>query len=142
MKRCLQLIFEYIVLAAIGGFSYYGLEVMRRGSSHASMIWLGAICFIILGLLSEVFSWDLGLIQQSLIGAIMITALEFVSGLILNVYLNLNVWDYSFYPYNIAGQVCLQYFLLWIPLSCVAIIVDDFLRYFLFKEEKPHYKLI
>lgn len=52
-----------------------------------------------------------------------------------------NVWDYSDQPFNLLGQICLSYTLLWIPLSAVAIVLDDFLRCLLFGEEWPRYTL-
>jgi uncharacterized membrane protein len=81
-------------------------------------------------------------VQQSLIGALLTTFVELISGLILNVWLGLGIWDYSNLPFNFMGQICLPFFFAWIALSCVAIILDDYLRYWLFHEEKPHYQLV
>jgi uncharacterized membrane protein len=77
--------------------------------------------------------------KQCLIGAAVITGLEFLTGLIVNKMCGWAVWDYSGLPLNIMGQICLPYSLLWFVLSGVAIIIDDYLRYWLFGEEKPHY---
>ena len=44
--------------------------------------------------------------KQMLICSIIITAVEFTSGLILNVWLGLGIWDYSNMPFNILGQIC------------------------------------
>lgn len=52
----------------------------------------------------------------------------------------MNVWDYSGLPGNILGQTCPQFALLFLPLSAIAIIVDDFVRWKCFGEEKPRYK--
>ena len=68
--------------------------------------------------------------------------LELLSGLLLNVYLHLKVWDYSNLPLNVMGQICLPFWGLWCLLAIAAIVVDDYLRYWLFAEEKPHYKII
>ena len=70
-----------------------------------------------------------------------ITLIEFISGFILNIIMQLHIWDYSNMPLNILGQVCLPFMLLWFILSLVAIVADDWIRYLLFGEEKPHYKL-
>ena len=51
-------------------------------------------------------------------------------------------WDYSSMPMNLLGQICLPFSLLWILVGIIAVVVDDYLRYWLFGEEKPHYKLI
>ena len=38
------------------------------------------------------------------------------------------------------GQTCPQFALLFLPLSAIAIVVDDFVRWKWFDEEKPRYK--
>ena len=76
-----------------------------------------------------------------LIGSFIITVMEFIAGCILNLWLGLNVWSYADMPYNILGQVCLPYMILWFFLSPVCIITDDYMRYAFFDEEKPHYKI-
>ena len=63
------------------------------------------------------------------------------AGLILNVWLGLGVWDYSALPGNLWGQICPEYAVLWVPLSAAAIVVDDWLRYWIWGEERPHYTL-
>ena len=54
----------------------------------------------------------------------------------------LDVWDYSGMPGNILGQICPQYMLLWLPVSLAGIVLDDWIRYRKFGEERPHYRLI
>ena len=130
------------VLALIGGSIYVFFELVWRGYRHISMFILGGVCFVIIGLINELFPWDLGLLWQSIIGAFVVTICEFVTGLIVNVWLRLGVWDYSGLPFNIMGQICLPFFFAWIALSIVAIILDDYIRYWFFGEEKPHYKFI
>ena len=66
---------------------------------------------------------------------------ELVAGLILNVWLGLGIWDYSTMPLNFMGQICLPFCLLWVLLSVVAVVLDDWLRHWLFAEEHPHYVL-
>jgi uncharacterized membrane protein len=125
----------------IGGFSYGGIEILFRGYSHISMFIAGGICFILIGLLNEVYSWKMALISQMFISAGIITAVEFLVGLIVNVWLKLHVWDYSRMPYNLLGQVCLLYTNIWFFLSLAGILADDYLRYYILKEEKPRYKI-
>ena len=55
--------------------------------------------------------------------------------------LHLNVWDYSNMPLNVLGQICLPFSLLWVIIAIGAIILDDYIRYCFFDEEKPRYKL-
>lgn len=135
-------ILKMIVLLFIGGTIYFCIEMLWRGYSHVSMFIVGGICFIAIGAINEYIPWSMGLFQQSLLGACFVTGIEFIAGLILNVWLKLEILDYTNMPFNILGQICLPFFFAWIVLSVVGIIVDDYLRFFLFKEEKPYYKLI
>ena len=105
------------ILAVIGGLIYILIELIWRGHSHISMFVLGGVCFVAIGLINELFPWELGII-----------------------WLGRGVWDYSDVPLNIMGQICLPFSLAWMGLSAVAIILDDYLRHWMFGEEKPHYK--
>jgi uncharacterized membrane protein len=128
-------------LFLIGGFTYGGLEIVSRGYSHISMMIAGGICFILIGSINELYSGEISLVRQMAISAVLITAVEFVTGLIVNVWMGLNVWDYSDQRFNLMGQICLLYTLIWFFLSPVAIVMDDYLRYYLMGEEKPHYRI-
>lgn len=125
-----------------GGILYILLEIIWRSHSHWTMFLLGGLCFVCLGAINEIIPWEMPLWKQVLIGACIVTTLEFITGVIVNLMLHWNVWDYSAMPGNILGQICPQYFILWLPVSLVAIVLDDWLRYWWFREEKPHYRLI
>ena len=141
MNKYIKLFLKYLFLGFIGGFAYYNIELMYRGYSHISMFLLASFLFILIGLMNEFLSWDTPLFIQSIIGAIIVTVFEFITGCIVNLWLGLNIWDYSNEPLNVMGQICLPFTLIWIVLSCIAIILDDYLRYYIFNEEKPHYKV-
>lgn len=132
---------KIFILFLIGGFIYVAIELGFRGHSHWTMFLLGGLCFILIGGLNNYIPWEMSIIKQGIIGSLIITSLEFIFGLVLNLYLNLGIWDYSNMPFNILGQICLPFSIAWFFLSLVAIFVDDWLRYVLFKEEKPHYHL-
>lgn len=132
---------KHAVLALCGGCVYYAIEVMWRGYSHWTMAALGGICFVLIGGINEFFTWEMPLALQGVIGAAIVTALELVAGVILNLWLRLGIWDYSNMPLNFLGQICLPFSLLWILLSVVAVVLDDWLRYWLFDEERPTYVL-
>lgn len=133
--------YQALVLGCIGGAVYMAVELLWRGHTHWSMGVLGGLCFVAIGLLNERLSWSLPLLIQALAGAAMVTVAELVAGVILNLWLDLHIWDYSSLPFNLWGQICLWYSLLWIPLSVAAVLLDDWLRYWLWGEEKPHYTL-
>lgn len=135
-------VLKEIILAIIGGLIYILIELIWRGHTHISMFILGGVCFVAIGLINELFSWELGLVWQSVIGAVIVTVLEFITGLVVNIWLGLGVWDYSNMPFNLLGQICLPFAFAWVALSAIAIVLDDYLRYWIFGEEKPRYKLI
>lgn len=133
---------KHLCLFDTGGVLYLAIEIVWRGRSHWSMFLLGGLCFVCLGLINEVIPWETALWKQILIGAGIITALEFITGCIVNLWLELGVWDYSGIPGNFLGQICPQYALLWIPVSAAGIVLDDWIRYWKFGEDRPHYRLI
>lgn len=135
MKKLLKL----GCLFLIGGAIYILIELVYRGYSHWTMFIVGGLCFVLIGGINEFLSWDTPLWLQAGLGAVIITALEFICGCIVNLALGWNVWDYSNTPLNILGQVCLPFAIIWFVIAHVGIVLDDYLRYWLFKEEKPHY---
>lgn len=128
-----------LVLWSIGGLLYVLCEIMFRGRSHWTMFIVGGLCFWLMGLINEVISWDMPIWQQCIIGAFIVTAVEFLAGCIINIGLGWQVWDYTELPFNLLGQICLPFTMLWAVLSAVGIVLDDYLRYWLFGEEKPRY---
>lgn len=135
-----------LILFCVGGSIYYTIEFIWKnfishGICHWSMFLLGGLCFLIIGAINEYLPWEMSLPKQSLIGALIITGLEFIFGLILNIWLKLGIWDYAALPFNILGQICLPFCLAWCLLSVIAIFLDDYLRWKWFGEEKPHYHL-
>lgn len=137
----MKLIMKYMFLLFAGGGVYYLLEILTRGRSHPAMILVGGLCFLVCGLLNEIMDWQTPLPKQMLFCAVLITAIEFAAGLVLNIWLDLDIWDYSGMPLNVWGQICVPFMILWYFLSAVGIILDDYLRYWFFGEEKPRYLL-
>ena len=133
---------KYEFLFFVGATIYVVIEKLYRGYSHWTMFLLGGICFIPLGLINEVLPWDMPLLLQMFIGGMIITVLEFITGCIVNLWLGWNVWDYSELPFNLWGQISLFSSIVWVGLSLVGIVLDDFIRWKFFDEEKPHYRWI
>lgn len=132
-------VLKYVALFLFGGVTYYLIEILWRGYSHWTMFILGGLCFVSVGLINNIFPWTMKLELQAYIGTIIITLLELIVGLIVNVMLNWSVWDYSDMPFNFLGQICLPFSLLWYVLSIVIILLDDYIRYKFFREQKPTY---
>lgn len=133
---------KHFILFGIGGITYLIIELLWRGASHWSMFFLGGMCFLIVGLINEKSRGNIPLLLQMLISSIIITVLEFVTGYVVNIRLGLGVWNYYNMPYNIMGQICLLYSVLWFFLSFLCIIADDWLRHVLFGEDKQKYRII
>lgn len=134
------------VLFLIGGSLYILIETIWRAvtsgkTTHWSMFIVGGISFVLVGMINEYIPWDTKMLIQSFAGMVVILTVEFASGYILNIWLGLGIWDYSQLPGNICGQICPQFALAWYVLAGCAIVLDDYLRYWLFGEEKPHYAL-
>lgn len=124
-----------------GLWKYFGTAT---GAESFCMGILGGLSLLLVGGLNKVFKWETPIWLQALIGGFGILFMEFVTGLLLNKWLCplLNkplIWDYSKLPGNILGQVCPQFFLIWILLAVVCILLDDYLRWKMYDEEKPHY---
>lgn len=136
MKKISQNIFLFL----IGGISYHLIEILWRGYSYFSMFVLGGLCFVLIGSIREHFNLDeKNIFIQLIIYSIIITILELIFGLVLNIVLKLNIWDYSDLEFNFMGQISLLYTVLWAFLSLPLIIFYDFIRYFLFEKERPKY---
>jgi uncharacterized membrane protein len=100
----------------LGAIVYSGLEILFRGFTHWTMSIAGGLSFAILyGIFTLLY--PLPIWKYCLMGALVITTVELLFGFIFNLVLGLNVWDYSNYPLDFMGQVCLPYTLLWFLIS-------------------------
>lgn len=136
--------FEWLklfLLFLMGGCIYFAIEVAYKGDSHVSMFITGGIAFVLIGGLNNYLDYEMPLLKQMLYSSVIITVLEFICGCIVNLWLGLYVWDYSDLPFNLLGQICLPFMAIWFVLSLAAIVLDDFFRWQMFGEEKPHYVL-
>lgn len=125
MKDKAKNICTHFLFGCIGGLCYVAIELCWRGYSHISMAVLGGLCFVIVGLLNEgkhqYKQW-----QQVVIGTVVITVLEGLTGIVLNNILHMGVWDYSHLPFTFFfGQCNLFFCFAWTLLSFVAIHLED-----------------
>jgi len=132
---------KLFLLFMAGGLIYGGVEIIHRGWTHVSMFIVGGICFVLIGSISF-WRKDIPVTVRMLISAVMITLLELISGLILNVSWGLNVWDYSNEPLNFMGQICLHASAIWVFLSFVGIYTDVFMRRGMFNEKTAVMRII
>lgn len=109
-----------LILFGIGAIGYGLLEILWRGNTHWSMLGAGGICFTFFANIGEKLK-NSSVFVKALVGSVFITSIEFVFGIIFNIILKKNVWDYSKLPFNIFGQVCMLYSFFWAILSIFCI---------------------
>jgi uncharacterized membrane protein len=117
------------------------IELIWRGYSYWSMFIVGGIVFLLVGQINEYSTYDMPLLKQCALSTIIITTVEFVAGCILNLWLKWDIWDYSHLQYNILGQICFPFMVAWFFVSVISVVLDDVLRWLLFGEEKPQYRI-
>lgn len=130
---------EYLFFGALGGGLYYSFEMMFRGFSHWTMFVLGGLSLDFFFLQGNLISWEEPLWKQIFRGIIFVTALEFITGIIVNKWLQLAVWDYSQQPFNVMGQICLPFAVIFSGLCAIGIILCGYLGHWIYGEEKPHF---
>ena len=131
-----------LILSLMGGDLYCMVELIWRGHTHWSMFLLAAVLSLPLDLANEHMAWERPLWLQALMGGGVITLAELGAGLILNVWLKLDIWDYSHLPFNLMGQICPQFAALWWGLCMMFIPIFDWLRWAVEGREQPHYTMI
>ena len=99
-----------------GCFIYSLMEISARGFTHWTMTLTG-------GIIRSVPFW-----QKCILGSLIITSVEFTVGVIVNIILGWNVWNYSDMPFNILGQICLPFTVLWFFLCIPAGFVCGIIR--------------
>ena len=135
-----------MLLWSWGGTVYFLLEVVfktLRGEPK-QISWTMLVVAVILTVAVErcgyQLPWEVPLWIQALACALLVTVVELVAGVILNIWLGLDIWDYSHLPFNLWGQICPQFWALWCALSVPAIVLLDWMRYAVEGGDKPFYK--
>lgn len=138
----LKRLMEYGFLFALGGTVYYSLEMAFRGFSHWSMFVLGGLCMDFFAFQGRDTHWREALWKQIIRCTVFVTACEFITGLIVNKWLHLAVWDYSNQPFHLFGQICLPFAVLFSGLCALGILAGGYLLHWIFGEEKPQYHVL
>lgn len=114
-------------LFSIGALGYGLIEILWRGHTHWSMLTAGGLCFVFFGNICEKLK-RVSLIIKGIVGGIFITSIELIFGIIFNIILKKNVWDYSRMPLNLGGQICAVYSFFWVLLSMIFIPFAGFIK--------------
>ncbi len=110
---------EYLSVFVGGGAGYGLLEIIYRGHTHWTMTLAGGLALLLIYLASNKIKarrW-----QKWVMGAFIISAVEFVAGGIVNILLGWNVWSYSHHRFNLMGQICPLFFAQWF-LLCIPVV--------------------
>lgn len=111
-----------------GGITYYLIEILYRGRSHYSMFLCGGLSFYLISLFNRRYSSSFHLITKMIICTFIITFFELLFGIVFNLYLQNQIWDYSNQYYNYKGQICLTFSILWFFLSLPVLYLDEIIR--------------
>ena len=127
------------------GFIYCMIEILFRGWSHWSMFvltgFLGVFC---VDSINNTLSFDCDYIVQIIISTILCTIGEGISGIILNIWLQLNVWDYSKMTFGtfFFGQCNVLFCFAWMLIISIIIFYCDAYNYYILKIEPCPYYII
>ena len=132
---------KILILWAALGVMYVAMETVFRGYSHPSMLIVGGLCGVLVGAINQhPRFYNAPVVLQSAVGAVIVLVVEFLAGCVLNLWLGLDVWDYTGQPGNILGQVCPLFGLLWFLIMPLAIWAEDTARWFIWLYESVIYK--
>lgn len=138
MSKTGKCVFMFI----FGFMAYITIECLFRGYSFPAMGLCGGIVFVLLDKINDKISWDIDILVQGMMGSVLITFLEFIIGEMSLRGLIQPMWNYTNLPLNHKGIICLPFSLIWIVLSVVAIVVADWLNYYIFNDDViPYYNL-
>ncbi len=132
-------ILKYLTVYVFGGLAYGIVELCWRGETHISMFVVGGFCFFMIYLADEARIFGGNIFLQAPLNAAIITLSELTSGIIINQFMRLNVWDYADLPLNLWGQICLPFSGLWLLLSLPATLAARGIRRGVFREGAKRY---
>lgn len=133
---------KFVFMFTFGFMAYITIEVCYKGSSHWIMGLCGGLVFVLLDKINDKISWDTDILIQGIMGSAFITFLEFIIGEMSLHGLIQPMWNYANLPLNYKGIICLPFSIIWIGLSIIAIVVADYINYYIFDDNTvPYYKL-
>ena len=114
---------EYAAVFLTGAALYSFIEILWRGRTHWTMAVTGGICLLLIHICNERCG-GLDFLSRCSLCSFTVTGVEFAVGWLLNVRLNMMVWDYSDKYLNVMGQICPEYWAYWYLLSIPAIMLS------------------
>ena len=145
MYNSKKYILRNTILFIVIGILYCSIELLFRNRTHWSMFILSGFCGIcFIDTPNNIYSFDLDYTIQVLISTILCTLSEGICGLIVNIWLKLNVWDYStLWGTFFFGQCNIFFVIVWFVLiAFIGIPLCDAVNYYIMKIEPcPYYKI-
>ena len=111
----------------IGSLGYGLIEILWRGHTHWSMLIAGGVAFVMFSVVADRLSTT-PIVLKAIICGVGITCIEFIFGVVFNIILGMRVWDYSSLPFNLFGQICPRFSLMWMGLSLIFLPLARFLN--------------
>lgn len=115
---------KYGLLFILGAVGYAAIEIIWRGRTHWSMMIAGGLCFILFSMVAEALNGK-NLLVKAAVCAVGVTAIEFIFGVVFNIWLKMGVWDYSNVPFNVMGQICPMFSILWVGVAIAFLPLAD-----------------
>lgn len=125
VKRVSKRVSEIVFLIAAGGSIYYLIEIWFRGFSHWTMFVLGGVTLTFCSFQGEVMHWSEPMWIQIIRAVLFLTSLEFVTGIICNKWLKIGIWDYRDQPFQLCGQICLPFVVMFSGLLCLRSCLEE-----------------
>ncbi len=130
-----------ILLFAVYAFMGWIIEVIYRSATQRVFINAGFLYgpFVplygfgaLLLILLELFIHPWPLLIKIVVYGIILTLIEYITGIILEKTFKLKLWDYSDNKFNFQGRICLLFSLLWTAIAVIFVIFihPAVLRYF------------
>ena len=127
-------VFKVLVIWFIFGMCYFTLEGIYRipkgGYANIAMLFVGGLCGVLVGSINQIPKfYKMAVWKQAVIGTVLTLVVEYISGYILNIKMGLDIWDYSDMYFNLNGQVCFEFAVIWFLLMPTAIWLEDYIRF-------------
>ncbi len=103
---------KYSLFFILGAIGYAAIEIIWRGHTHWSMMIAGGLCFMLFSVVAKQLKGK-NIFIKAAVCALGVTVIEFVFGVVFNLWLKMGVWDYSKMPLNLLGQICPLFTIIW-----------------------------
>ena len=118
---------KYSLLFILGAIGYAAIETIWRGHTHWSMMIAGGLCFMLFSIVADKMK-DKHILVKAGVCAVGVTAIEFIFGVVFNLWLKMDVWDYSNMPLNLLGQICPLFSLIWVGIAVAFLPLADIIN--------------